>query len=134
MNHSELSDVLCDAPEIIRPEYFAALGECELYYLHFDDREPGVIAGFYFHNASGDLVRRLEGSPGDNTVSFFVSFRDVREFSVNGWGVARASVFTLDFIDDGLLAVGIRGEETRISFACSQVTIDRVKTYNAGKS
>jgi hypothetical protein len=132
MSHSELSDALCEAPEVFNPESFASLSECELYYLHFDEREPEVIAGFYLHNASSGLVHRLGGSPEDNTVSFFVSFRNVREFCVNGWGTVRATVFEMDFLADGFFSVNIYGDETSISLACSQVILDRVKTYNAG--
>jgi Immunity protein 50 len=131
MSHSNLSNVLRNASEIESSANFAALGECELYYFHFDERNPHVIAAFYRHNASRDLVRHLGGAADHNTVSLFVAFRDVRKFTVNGWGVDPASVFVLDLVDDGL-DVKIRGPETSISFVCSKIILDHVTTYDAG--
>lgn len=131
MSHFDLLGLLCADPDIRRQEYFAALRQCELYYLHFDEREPSVIAAFYHDHAGPELLCSLGAAPDHNTVSFFISFQDVQEFEMEGWSYIQASLFSLDVACDGLLEVNASGQDTNFSFVCSRMTVNRVKTYKA---
>jgi hypothetical protein len=131
MNPFSLGEVLREKSAISRREYFALLGQCELYYLHFDEREPSVITAFYLQGDQSTLDS-LGAEPGHNTVSFFVSFNDARNFKIRGWSHAPASIFSLESIDSGRLEIGIQGNGADVSFACSGVLVSHVKTYLAG--
>lgn len=131
MNLFSLGEVLREESAISRREYFALLEQCELYYLHFDEREPSVITAFYLQGDQPTLDS-LGAEPGHNTVSFFVSFSNARNFKIRGWSHVPASTFSLESIGNGCLEVGIKGNGTDVAFVCSGVLVSHIKTYIAG--
>jgi hypothetical protein len=100
-------------------------------YLILDERGPGVTAGFILR-ADNPLPSFLGADPSHNSISFFVSFADVRQFRVEGCGSRRTADFTIDVFGEEMLNVHIQGPDTDIEFTCSGAVVACVTTSRAG--
>ncbi|MDX3385737.1 Imm50 family immunity protein [Streptomyces niveiscabiei] len=104
--------------------------ECELYYVHVDERGSSVTVGFE--------TRNVPSRPGEawrdkvyNTLEFYLLFSGVREFSVNRWSSAEAERFDVAIEVDGGVAVVLGGEGSGIRFRADSVGLPKVRVYLA---
>ncbi|MFJ9730794.1 Imm50 family immunity protein [Streptomyces sp. NPDC101171] len=107
-----------------------ALDECELFYVHADERDNSVTVGF-------DTVRlpshpRSEWSEAPyNRFEFYLFFSDVADFQVNGWSMREARDIHVATAPGGAISVSFGDTGAGIHFTAPSVRLARTRVYLA---
>jgi hypothetical protein len=99
---------------------FATLAECDVFYVHIDERGPSITAACEVALATN---RSLE---------FFVVFNNVREVRVVGWSYEKANRFTLRQDAEATYLVDIVGPGTELTFQCGAVVLGSAREFAVG--
>ncbi|MGW5368434.1 Imm50 family immunity protein [Streptomyces sp. NPDC004009] len=106
--------------------------ECELFYVHADERGDSVTVGFD--------TRRLPSCPdtawGDvtyNRFEFYLSFFDVADLRVTGWGAREARSVDLAASPGGAIRVSSGDAGSGIHFTASSMRLAHARVYLASE-
>ncbi|MEV7241671.1 Imm50 family immunity protein [Streptomyces sp. NPDC093248] len=107
-----------------------ALDECELFYVHADERDNSVTVGF--DTARVPSYPRSEwGEVAYNRFEFYLLFSDVTGFQVNGWGMREARDFDIAAAPGGAVEASFGDAGTGIHFMASSMRLARTRVYLA---
>ncbi|MFF2204272.1 Imm50 family immunity protein [Streptomyces sp. NPDC058145] len=107
-----------------------ALDDCELFYVHADERDNSVTVGF-------DTMRlpscpRLEWSEvAYNRFEFYLLFSGVTDFQVNGWGMREAREVDFVTVPGEAIKVSLGGTGSGVHFVASSMRLARTRVYLA---
>jgi hypothetical protein len=99
-------------------EKFAGLADCELFYIHADERGLAVTLGFDVLAEPG-LVSQIGGEDWHNAIKFYVELGAARSIAIRGWSYIPATSFCMRELSDDLYAAHIAGDGFTIDVSCA---------------
>lgn len=95
------------------------LRECDLLYVHIDERDPSITAAF--------------GFPMDqDTLDFCLEFHNADRLRISGWSYEPPTSFVLSELETGVGLVSISGPGGWLEFHCDAVSIFSVQKFRSG--
>lgn len=104
----------------VSPDEFATLAECDISYVHIDERGRNIT-----------MACEAASSP-NMSVEFYVVFNETREVRAAGWSHEVPTRFTLRQDPDTTCLVSIAGPGTELTFRCAAVVLGSVREVAAG--
>jgi hypothetical protein len=95
------------------------LQECDLLYVHIDERDPSITAVFEF--------------PMDqDTLEFCLEFCNAGGLHISGWSHEPPTSFVLSELETGGDLISVSGPGVRLEFHCDSVSIFSVRKFKSG--
>jgi hypothetical protein len=106
---------------------------CDLFYVHIDERGDSITLGFDTRNfPSSPPVEWQE--KGLNAFEFYLTFTDVEDLCVSGWGPPAVKNIELAPQGNGRIAATISSEGSSIAFHAEFLSLARKRAYLAQDS
>ncbi|MGW1713048.1 Imm50 family immunity protein [Streptomyces sp. NPDC002156] len=110
-------------------------GECDLFYVHIDEREDSVTLGFDTRAFPVNPPPEWRGQGKDlNAFEFHLLFTGVTVLRVTGWGACEAKAIDLTARDGGHFDVALGSEASGITFRAAAARLTRTRAYLASNN
>ncbi len=135
MNASEWQRFLAD-PHFLGEFYAASpptLDECELFYVHVDEREDSVTLGFDTRCLPSHPDPEWHEKP-YNRFEFHLLFSGVVDFQVSKWTDVEAREVNVRATPGDVISVSLGHDDSGISFRASSMRLVHTRVYLAADS
>ena len=107
--------------------------ECDLFYVHIDEREDSVTLGFDTRAFPMNPPPEWRGQD-FNAFEFHLFFTGVTGLRVTGWGASEAKAINLTLRDGGHVEVALGSEASGITFRAAAARLTRTRAYLASNN
>ncbi|MEC4014882.1 Imm50 family immunity protein [Streptomyces sp. H27-D2] len=109
------------------------LSQCDLFYLHIDERGTSVTLGFDTkHLPDHPLPEWTKGE--FNAFEFFLTFSPVTHLNISGWQSSLSKQTRISRSLEGNVSVTITGIDEDLSFQAQSAFLTRARVYLASRS
>jgi hypothetical protein len=131
MSTSEWIDLLTQ-PQSMRRFFDKVpnLRECDLFYLHIDERDTSVTLGFDTRLIPDNPLPEWQRSD-FNAFEFFITFTQVKELHISGWGGVTSRSVELSRSTSGKIITRIESPKETISFQADSASLSHSRVYLA---
>lgn len=110
-----------------------SLDECELFYVHVDERDDSVTLGFDTGRLPSHPAPEWHEKP-YNRFEFYLLFSGVMDFRVGKWTDTEAREVDITVTPGGVISVSLGRDDSGINFRASSMRLVHTRVYLAADS
>ncbi|MEV6792756.1 Imm50 family immunity protein [Streptomyces sp. NPDC051320] len=107
-----------------------ALGSCDLFYVHIDERETSITFGFETRQPPSRPKQKWKEKE-FNSINFFLYFTGTSQLRINGWGCPGQKNVDILRGDEGGMNVRVSSDGSHIEFRAESASIAHVRAFLA---
>lgn len=115
------------------PDVPPAPEQCELFYVHIDERGDSVTLGFETGRLPSHPPPEWSEKP-YNRLEFHLLFCGVTEIAVAGWTAAEAESFGISAVSEKEIAVRLGRDQAGMRFRAASVRLANTRVYLAAET